>query len=327
MRFTEREPFAGAVRLLQAGKRGDLDGIRVELNAFEIRRRRSWWTKMLGAVGLATGLPRIARTAIQDALEHAAGEGQNEVVRALLPFADPLANGSHALKKATAGRHLDTVRLLLPLSDSNAGPSGALEIAIANRYADAVTLFLSTENPQTHHSKVLAEAAVFEPLDLVKRLIPQSNAKERARALLFAAREGRADVVQALIPVIDPRLLDPNALGFAAEMGHANVVEILVPLFDAEGLFVSMCEGTGDAKLLEKKKRGAIANGLLPYVSDATAKKVLRTVDPDVLTAMPGLLAMQEALALERAVPDFLSTHPNSPQGSPQQVMRPRRRL
>lgn len=64
-----------------------------------------------------------------------------------------------------------------------------------------------------------------------------SEKEERQEALLTAAKAGCLDVVNALIPVTDPKFLDSLALFFAAANGHLNVVESLAPLSDPKSAY------------------------------------------------------------------------------------------
>lgn len=61
----------------------------------------------------------------------AAQHGRMDVARWLLPFFDPLANESQALREAARNGKVEMVEMLLPLSDPQAKNSQALRLALA----------------------------------------------------------------------------------------------------------------------------------------------------------------------------------------------------
>ena len=60
----------------------------------------------------------------------------------LLPFSDPKANDSEALRYAAYNGYKEMVKMLLPVSDPNAEGSGALQSAARGGYEEIVELLI-----------------------------------------------------------------------------------------------------------------------------------------------------------------------------------------
>ena len=68
-----------------------------------------------------------------------------------------------------------------------------------------------------------------------KQLTPQEIAEvfiDKNNALCWAAGTGRKEIVQLLIPVLDPKAWESRALRWAAMKGHKECVELLIPVSD-----------------------------------------------------------------------------------------------
>lgn len=82
----------------------------------------------------------------------AAGAGQEDIVRRLLPVADPLFEDSRALSEAAGNGHLDVVELLIPLSHPQAKNSEALVRALEHGQYECAQKLLPVSDPNARDS-------------------------------------------------------------------------------------------------------------------------------------------------------------------------------
>ena len=76
----------------------------------------------------------------------AARTGDCATVKLLLPFVDPSANESAALRVSSVNGHIEIVKLLLPLSDPMAQKSYALRYATLMGYTEIIDLLYQVSN-------------------------------------------------------------------------------------------------------------------------------------------------------------------------------------
>lgn len=138
-------------------------------------------------------------------LREAAGHGNTDEVRRLIPISDPKFNDSQALIWAAAYGHTECVRLLIPVSDANP--------------EDAAPLFKSAQNGHA---------------ECVQLLLPVTDPLHYPRALNFAAMEGRRDCVEILMRVTDPTDEHSNALRTASRCGRNDIVDVLFEVSDVD---------------------------------------------------------------------------------------------
>lgn len=200
-----------------------------------------------------------ARTFGTSALWHAAGKGDIEVVKILLPFSDPEKGCSKALRSAAENGHVDVVKVLLPLSDPKAASPSALRLAAENDHVEVVKVLLPFSDPKARSSCALRHAAENGSVEVVKVLLPLSDPRVwSSPALWSAAKRGHAEVVKALIPFADMKACTSSALRNAAKNGHVEVVKVLLPFSDTKECLHAM-------RVAADKGHDEVVRVLLPF--------------------------------------------------------------
>lgn len=258
--------------------------------------------------------PGVLTTMPLTALHVAAGHGHRQAVDALLPVSDANATtgvGDSALVLAARNGHVECVEALLPHTDKSIQTLGGspLVFAAAGRHPDCVRALLPHYNAQqgvgdgTDLTLLMiavlgAETSAFradgetsakrraDDLATVRLLIPVSDVRWQSMdqggqsALMLAAKQGRSDLVAALLPHSDASQHDfggRTALMIAAEEGgDLESVRRLLAVRDPNALAASdpnARDASGRTALMLAAAAGhaSIVRALLP-VSDALAQ-------------------------------------------------------
>ena len=104
-------------------------------------------------------------------------------VAELIPYSDPKAQNSEALRLAAAQGYLECVKLLIPVSDCKSNHSQALAWAVLKGHNECVEALYD-------HS---------EPYDVLKTLDSPQTAQECAEFQSFIARKERTTLEQAVV--------------------------------------------------------------------------------------------------------------------------------
>lgn len=141
------------------------------------------------------------QTTLNEGLACAAQEGQTDMVRHLLKWANPRYDTDRSLRMASRERHIECVKLLLPHVPANT--------------CENVCLWGALQRGDVQMAKLL--------LPLCKKVSPNA-------ALEYASKYGRLEVVRWLLTVANPYYRESLALRNALKEGHIHVVELLMPL-------------------------------------------------------------------------------------------------
>ena len=101
----------------------------------------------------------------------------------------------------------------------------------------------------TQHDFPLGHVARMGDLLLVVDLIPSASPNQCSRALQYAAENGHADCVKALIPYSDPTAHNHWALFMAAAKGNLECVRLLAPFASAEEISTPLGWAAGQGHL------------------------------------------------------------------------------
>lgn len=219
---------------------------------------------------------------IQEALCMAAADGHAQVVGMLIPGCDPAAEGSLALEVAVRSGDMDTVNLLLPVS-----------------------------RPKDRHSIALCTAAEIGHAPMVRTLLPLSDASAAGgggvtdlNALETAAMLGNLDVVWALLPAIDARHDNSNALALALRRGHESVVRTLLPVSEPNVLWDAWLKPAYACRqtlweILDAPTWDLVGRLLVPYVTPDRVRAMCEAPSEGI---PPQTLANLQAFLLERVL-------------------------
>lgn len=141
-------------------------------------------------------------TALNEGLACAAQEGQTEIVRRLLKWANPRYDTDKSLRMAARERHIECVKLLLP--------------HVPATTCESVCMWGALQRGDVEMAQLL--------LPLCKKDV-SPNA-----ALAYAAKYGRIETVRWLLTTANPYYRESLALRNALKSGHAEVVDLLMPL-------------------------------------------------------------------------------------------------
>lgn len=211
-------------------------------------------------------------------LANAARSGSVETVLALLPVTDPLADDSKALEEAAKAGHAEVVRLLIPVSDPKARESSALSAAARGGHARIVKLLLPVSSSIICATQVFPAVAALGHIPVLKVLLKArlpDPGDTYTLGLDLAARNGRASVVDLLIPEIEragrPRRCGLNAICEAAEAGHIDVVKRLIS-------FVSRADCTAAMVVAFTEGKDAVLAALVPHADAMEAESRIYSI-------------------------------------------------
>lgn len=160
------------------------------------------------------------QTTLNEGLACAAQEGQTDVVRGLLKWANPRYDTDRSLRMASRERHIDCVKLLLPYVPAN-----------------------------TCENVCVWGALQRGDLEMAQLLLPLCKDVRPNEALVYAAKYGRIEVVRWLLTMANPYCKESLALRTALKEGHTHVVDLLMPLSNCiTARTVMECENTYDAQ-------------------------------------------------------------------------------
>lgn len=180
---------------------------------------------------LATSLRFSPAFFCQKALLSAARNGRAECLGVLIPLSDPKADNSRALSWAARKGHLECLDLLIPVSDPKASESQALALAAWAGHAECVKRLIPISNP--HDPLPLCWAASNDQIECVKLLIIAPPPFNLSLAISRASSNGHAECVKILLAVPGALArLSPEPLRWAARAGRIDCVELLLPHSD-----------------------------------------------------------------------------------------------
>jgi hypothetical protein len=141
------------------------------------------------------------QTTLNEGLACAAQEGQVDIVRRLLKWANPRYDTDRSFRMASRERHIECVKLLLPHVPANT--------------CENVCLWGALQRGDVEMAKLL--------LPLCEKVSPNA-------ALEYAAKFGHLEVVRWLLTIANPYYRESLALRNALQGGHTQVVELLMPV-------------------------------------------------------------------------------------------------
>lgn len=159
--------------------------------------------------------------------------GDSEALAAILSLGHCSPEGcERAFINATQQGHARCVEQLIPFCDPRANDSLALRIAVITGSPECVKILIPHSNLEGEEPALLA--ATFRcRLDCIALLAPESSAEVNRKARELAAMYGFAD---ALLLLISPQLgfvaelNGQQPLENAAKQGHAECVQLLLPV-------------------------------------------------------------------------------------------------
>jgi ankyrin repeat protein len=166
------------------------------------------------------------------ALAWAAFRGNVAAIDLLLTRCDPAFDSSTALVQAAEAGRVDAVRRLLPLCDPRANDSRAMRKAALLGHLDVVIELSPRSDHRAFDSAALRGAALYGHASVVKFLLAVGEADPCASdgvALKHAARDGKLEIVQLLLPYHSTPTLVLPALRAALQSGHGDIVKTLAP--------------------------------------------------------------------------------------------------
>jgi len=158
----------------------------------------------------------------------------NEVAR-LIPLSRSKSNRTEALRLAAFMGNHEIVKLLAPVSDCHKAVVGA----VSSNDQASFDLLLEM-SPNSDQTQALQNAAEFNKIEFVKKLLPYANpnCNEWQCPLLKAAWNGQVESLKLLLSVYDPKRFNSKALQVTAvspsthEIGKWMCMEVLYDISD-----------------------------------------------------------------------------------------------
>lgn len=201
------------------------------------------------------------------ALRAAAKNGRLDCAQFLVVRSGPASEITMALAAAAGAGHLDCVRALLPHSQAELEHSQALTVAAKGGWAECVKALLEESRPSDELCQAIAEAACSGHVDCLGLIEPAASEGQRMEALKHAAGSGHLEAALLLRqrhmerggrqrPLNEALCL---ALAEAARQGRVECVQGLLPFFRPPKGWFSL--GQLSAEIREGAQRGGEHSG------------------------------------------------------------------
>ena len=166
-------------------------------------------------------------------------------LKVLLPYVDPKANHSAALKRAIEGKHTACIEFLIPVSDTHGiDATQQLLEAVETKEAHCVEVLLPLCS-RLHETNVLTEIIRHRrhPENLLAMVAPFCNPSHNdSEALFFAVRQELTKSVAVLAQVCDVSAAHSRALALAEEKDLKAICELLYDGSDLDAAWETLNE-------------------------------------------------------------------------------------
>lgn len=181
---------------------------------------------------------------LNEGLAYAAQEGQTDIVRRLLKWANPRYDTDRSLRMASRQRHIECVKLLLP-------------------YVPATTC----------ENVCLWGALQRGDVEMAQVFLPLCNEVTSNEALAYASKYGRLETVRWLLTIANPYYRESLPLRNALQEGHTDVVELLMPVSNCiTARAVMECQNEYDPRLYSQLEEFIQRQQLRTHLHQATCE-------------------------------------------------------